>query len=711
MMMMATSTSVEKSLLKDEPPKKPGGRLVKVLVASSLALLLCLLSPLFRERRAVGVYFFSPRRNFCAEKTKVVSSAGFPSYCDFERTLRVSYDGLSLKLNDARALILSGSIHMPRLTKGSWDRVLDLAVEQGLNAVQIYVFWNYHFIKNKPLDFKNEKDVATLIEKAGARGLFVTLRVGPYVCGEWTYGGLPTALGFEESIIFRTYNEKWMEAMGNFTKEVIEYMKSRHLWASQGGPIILAQIENELSINDDDPVRGKKYVDWCGNLTRQFFETGAAWLMCNGETAEGLINSCNGQNCDNFLETNGQNGKVLVSQPGLWTELEEGYQLWGESATSPSDYFWGTNARTTTTNALRWFARGGSHLNYYMWAGASNFANFAAAGITQAYSVNAALCSNLQKHQPKYDHLQRFHKALVEIAPFLLERHFETTQNHNVYRFYEHKNDTDFVFAIIENNNDEIIYLSSECSVKTTGVAIVRSDCSVLFDSEKVSQESQAYRRRDSHKVARFSDWAFYPLNLSSSPSTITALLPVEQSELLLFSDEKYQQYATYATKIENLKPGRHFLRVVTSKANGLILFVNGIFADATDDHQHAEGNVTLTLNFETQKTNNSLVLVSENFGIHNLIGRWGASRSRKRIGIVGPVTLDDSLALLHWRSTPGLQRSSMKTTTGRPCIFSEASFDLLRPLQKSQGGAFVLDALSLGRGHLYINGHDLGRF
>ena len=45
-----------------------------------------------------------------------------------------------------------------------------------------------------------------------------------------------------------------------------------------------------------------------------------AWGMCNGNSADNTINTCNGGDCTKFIEENGQNGRVLIDQPALWTE-------------------------------------------------------------------------------------------------------------------------------------------------------------------------------------------------------------------------------------------------------------------------------------------------------------------------------------------------------------------------------------------------------
>lgn len=56
---------------------------------------------------------------------------------------------------------------------------------------------------------------------------------------------------------------------------------------------------------------------------------------------------------------------------------ESGFQIWGDTPSEPSDYFWGRTARDFARDGVRWFARGGSHLNYYMLSGACLFFSIA----------------------------------------------------------------------------------------------------------------------------------------------------------------------------------------------------------------------------------------------------------------------------------------------------------------------------------------------
>ena len=62
-------------------------------------------------------------------------------------------------------------------------------VADGLNMVETYIFWNLHeFKRGQVYDFSGNANWTLFVEKAAQAGLFVNLRIGPYVCAEWNYG-------------------------------------------------------------------------------------------------------------------------------------------------------------------------------------------------------------------------------------------------------------------------------------------------------------------------------------------------------------------------------------------------------------------------------------------------------------------------------------------------------------------------------------------
>ena len=99
----------------------------------------------------------------------------------------------------------------------------------------------------------------------------------------------------------RRPNAKWMEAMSSYINATVAYISKNQLWAHQGGPIVLAQIENEIGGEVDPQTEnlisgsGKEgyatmqdYADWCGRLAEEL-EPNVTWTMCNGLTAPNCI--------------------------------------------------------------------------------------------------------------------------------------------------------------------------------------------------------------------------------------------------------------------------------------------------------------------------------------------------------------------------------------------------------------------------------------
>ena len=99
----------------------------------------------------------------------------------------VTYDDRAVIVNGERQLLISGCIHYPRFAEAEWAHQFNLSRQAGLNAVQTYVFWNWHEAEKRQYDWTSEgHNLGRFIELAAEYGLFVYLRVGPFVCSEWT---------------------------------------------------------------------------------------------------------------------------------------------------------------------------------------------------------------------------------------------------------------------------------------------------------------------------------------------------------------------------------------------------------------------------------------------------------------------------------------------------------------------------------------------
>ncbi|KAG2397611.1 Beta-galactosidase 8 [Vigna angularis] len=105
------------------------------------------------------------------------------------------------------------------------------------------------------------------------------------------------------------------------TPEIVDMMKKENLYASQGGPIILSQVENEYgNIDAAYGSAAKSYIKWAASMATSF-DTGVPWVMCQQDDApDPIINTCNGFYCDQFKPNS-------LSKPKMWTENWSGWFL------------------------------------------------------------------------------------------------------------------------------------------------------------------------------------------------------------------------------------------------------------------------------------------------------------------------------------------------------------------------------------------------
>ncbi|KAL0866247.1 hypothetical protein Bca101_045365 [Brassica carinata] len=197
----------------------------------------------------------------------------------------VSHDGRAITIDGHRRVLLSGSIHYPRSTPEMWPDLIRKSKEGGLDAIETYVFWNAHEPTRRQYDFSGKLDLIRFLKTIQDEGLYGVLRIGPYACAEWNYGGFPVWLHNMPGMVFRTTNKAFMDEMQNFTTMIVDMVKKENLFASQGGPIILAQIENEYgNVMGPYGESGKAYIKWCANMA-QSLDVGVPWIMCQQNDA------------------------------------------------------------------------------------------------------------------------------------------------------------------------------------------------------------------------------------------------------------------------------------------------------------------------------------------------------------------------------------------------------------------------------------------
>jgi len=168
------------------------------------------------------------------------------------------------------------------------------------------------------------------LQAAHDLGLYVHLRLGPYIDAAWDYGGYPSWIN-EALKRGADYRELIQSYITKVTDKVRSYL------VSNGGPVIMLQIENEWSGRDTE---GVDYAQWAIQMALKQ-DTGVPWTWCNNSQSPilksypGLIYTANAaMGPEHYIK--GYSGKAFRStvplcgknsahpdNPCIWTEIEE----------------------------------------------------------------------------------------------------------------------------------------------------------------------------------------------------------------------------------------------------------------------------------------------------------------------------------------------------------------------------------------------------
>ncbi|MGW1091550.1 glycoside hydrolase family 35 protein [Streptomyces sp. NPDC002596] len=177
--------------------------------------------------------------------------------------------------------IISAAIHYFRVHPELWEDRLRRLRAMGVNTVETYIAWNLHQPTPDRTDFSGPADITRFVRTAARLGLDVILRPGPYICAEWEFGGLPAWLLADPALRLRRTEERYLAAVDAWFDELIPVLRP-HL-ASQGGPVVAMQIENEYGSYGTDTA----YLD---HLRRGLIRRGVdCFLFTADGAADGVL--------------------------------------------------------------------------------------------------------------------------------------------------------------------------------------------------------------------------------------------------------------------------------------------------------------------------------------------------------------------------------------------------------------------------------------
>ncbi|HEX4170550.1 MAG TPA: beta-galactosidase family protein [Bryobacteraceae bacterium] len=274
--------------------------------------------------------------------------------------------------------IISGSMHYARVPRSCWQDRFRKARALGLNTICTYSFWNAHQPEPARWDFSGNLDVRTFIQMAASEGLHVIFRPGPYACAEWDFGGFPAWLLKDPDIRVRSTDPKFVKPAAAYLQRIGQEVTS--LQISQGGPIILCQVENEYgSYGNDAAYKNaiRQALLDAGFDGHSFYTSDGPSLVPRGSFPDlpAVINFGANENTAKQFATL---DKIRPSGPRMCGEYWVGwFDHWGETH----------NGMTVkeVSDGLTWMLSHGVSVNLYMFHGGTSFGFMAGANRDRAY--------------------------------------------------------------------------------------------------------------------------------------------------------------------------------------------------------------------------------------------------------------------------------------------------------------------------------------
>ncbi|XP_075663026.1 beta-galactosidase 6-like [Castanea sativa] len=622
----------------------------------------------------------------------------------------VTYDGRSLIINGQRQILLSGSIHYPRSTPQMWPSLIAKAKEGGLDVIQTYVFWNLHEPNPGQYVFSGNYDLVQFIKEIQKQGLYVSLRIGPFIESEWNYGGFPFWLHDVPDIVYRSDNEPFKFYMQNFTTKIVNLMKSEGLYASQGGPIILSQIENEYqNIEPAFHEKGPPYVLWAAKMAVGL-QTGVPWVMCKQQDApDPVINACNGFRCgETFAGPNSPN------KPSIWTEnWTSNYQVYGKEPIIRS-------AEDIAFHVALFIARNGSFVNYYMYHGGTNFGRTSSSYVITAYYDQAPLDEYGLIRQPKWGHLKELHAAIKLCSTTLLQgtqTKFPLGTQQEAIFFEENTGGCSAFLINNDTNNNTIVQF------RKTSFQLPPKSISILPDCKKVAFNTAMVNIKFNNRIMTpvqtfdsancWKEFNDFIVNFRDTSLKSNGLL--EQTS----TTKDKSDYLWYTISFQPNSPCTNPILHVESSAHVAHAFLNNIFAGSANGRFRESFKLDIPIQLNNGMNNISILSVM--VGLQDS----GAFLERKVAGLttVAIQCTEKVFDLTNnkWGYKVGLLGEDLKTyeegnlgnVVWNNGISPNQRFTWYKTLFDAPMGndPLALNLSSMGKGETWVNGQSIGRY
>ena len=137
-----------------------------------------------------------------------------------------------------------GEYHFSRANPNEWRRELCKMKAGGINTVASYVIWIHHEEIEGEMSFSGSLDIRRFVQTCFACGLYVLLRIGPWVHGEVKNGGFPDWLVQKPDVRLRCNDSAYLDYCRGWYQALAQQLEGLLFQDDRG--LLGFQIENEL---------------------------------------------------------------------------------------------------------------------------------------------------------------------------------------------------------------------------------------------------------------------------------------------------------------------------------------------------------------------------------------------------------------------------------------------------------------------------------
>lgn len=165
-------------------------------------------------------------------------------------------NNLYLTYNGQAITPVMGELHFSRTPIDQWEQLILKMKSGGINIISSYVFWIHHEEVEGQFDWTGNKNLRRFVELCQKHGMWVCLRIGPWVHGEARNGGTPDWILTKKYLKNRSNDPVYQHYVDAHFQQIGQQLTG--LMIKDGGPVMCIQLENEYARGKE----GESHILW-----------------------------------------------------------------------------------------------------------------------------------------------------------------------------------------------------------------------------------------------------------------------------------------------------------------------------------------------------------------------------------------------------------------------------------------------------------------